>query len=33
MNKKKVKNKSLENPIRYNKRYANPNKLKKNKTD
>ena len=25
-------NKSLENPIRYNKRYANPNKHTKNKT-
>lgn len=28
---KKGENKSLENPIRYNKRYANPNKLKKTK--
>lgn len=30
---KMSENKSLENPIRYNKRYANPNKYTKNKTD
>lgn len=30
---KKGENKTLENLIRYNKRYANPNKHTKNKTD